>query len=1140
MILLNNMIPLIPALVLAFISFIASAFIILRIVIPILPPHPLSKRVSPSEFGLPKFRTLSSADKTHLWLASLDLFVLVVFIWHTTMETLGGPSDFAATSDPAASVRLWIVTTLRQTCLLIIAAITLLHVRMGRSVAFGARQWMIWAPTILLAVTSTALAGVISGAGTLFIIKRNLTALNEEADPWPPVRQVEDKPRPSFGTEEIDAIRDGASWITSNHSCSSRRNSVSAWSFSTHHTIAVSSHGHGGRPQNTGHNSVPAKSSFWFGSASQQEVPPVPPLPSPYGPLSPTAETLADPDPFRRDIPSPLPSPLPHFPRERLGSQNSWLTSTGTHTTMTAWSYPASHHEGSVRNASTVDLHSPLTAVERPVTPALANAQVLGGYGYTPSRLELEKGISSLAAPADANIDVSVRPALGWFFMIWLPFALSLPYLIMTSQNVSSSLVINILFVLSVTLSSPLLAVNIIFGSPMPIPIGLFDSRSELPADLQRGPSPVHSLPPPKWSHEYKRSTSASITVVEGRRSGDVWLSKGDAIEGKSKFGRAVEMLNPKPKLSVLPPEEDNVVPITPPLPIQNEDSSLPVNIHNTPASETSAQFGRLGGRSSKASSRYSGVDDSVQFASRIMIAQRHYSALAQTVVVPAGSSPEKLDGQDAVAATSSAITKRSSHLRSRSVSSVSGPETPTGDSFNISPPPSFPLPPTPPNVRAARLAKLGHKKSFSSGFSFGPVDNMNEIDALTAGVLPLLVPGLKVGEDMKIVEGTWSQPSSLSKSKGKKAAKHLAEFGQDFSSPKIHSTPARRRVPQGRKESAHRRNHFSLPSLGLGKDGMHSLSSWGADIRGALEHKVGQYTSVPSNVEVGWRNTVFGAESIPNNIPLLKPVREEPDHVRHMRGANLGRAPSTRSLGLIPEVPHGIDTARSSVISTNIIYPPSAASTVTLFEDFEAGLLSGPLAESTPHNTVSNKPIRSKAPPMPKNSSVNRRSSIVYIKSDDHVATTNHVPKTTSSTAMASIAQWSSRAVRPLIPKASKLQRKISNSPPSDAKTDSPRGDRNTNTISDQNSGSASPGTRPLTLGKRQKTRMTASNAFDENSSPDTTTSSSRSRNLKPLALARSETSKVRGALRKSEVLPEVVVRPPSTIQTGYAYTCD
>ena len=42
-----NMIPLIPTLALAFVSFICSAFVILRILIPILPPHPLSRRVRP-------------------------------------------------------------------------------------------------------------------------------------------------------------------------------------------------------------------------------------------------------------------------------------------------------------------------------------------------------------------------------------------------------------------------------------------------------------------------------------------------------------------------------------------------------------------------------------------------------------------------------------------------------------------------------------------------------------------------------------------------------------------------------------------------------------------------------------------------------------------------------------------------------------------------------------------------------------------------------------------------------------------------------------------------------------------------------------------------------------------------------------
>ena len=43
----SNMIPLVPTLALAFLSFTCSVFVILRIVIPILPPHPLSRRVAP-------------------------------------------------------------------------------------------------------------------------------------------------------------------------------------------------------------------------------------------------------------------------------------------------------------------------------------------------------------------------------------------------------------------------------------------------------------------------------------------------------------------------------------------------------------------------------------------------------------------------------------------------------------------------------------------------------------------------------------------------------------------------------------------------------------------------------------------------------------------------------------------------------------------------------------------------------------------------------------------------------------------------------------------------------------------------------------------------------------------------------------
>lgn len=375
-----------------------------------------------------------------------------------------------------------------------------------------------------------------------------------------------------------------------------------------------------------------------------------------------------------------------------------------------------------------------------------------------------------------------------------------------------------ILFVLAITLPSPIFALGLFLNLPVPIPSGLFDVRSNLPDNMSRPSTALGSVPPNKWSHEYKRSTSASVTVVEGRRSGDVWITNGDAKDGKSKMSRAFSMMAPKPKLSVLPPEDSDHE-LTPPLPIQDGDSSLPVSIHNTPRSETSAQFGRLR-KESKASSYYTGADESMAYHTQIMVAQKHYSTLAQTMKV--STSPEKTGGagdnfMSNQATASGRSRPTSGHLRSRSVSSVVGPAVEFDRSNQATPPPNFPLPPTPPNVRAARLAK--HKKSYSSGFSFGPVDDMNEIDALTAGVLPLLVPGLRVGEGMKIKDGDWTPPGTFSKSKDRKLSKMLEEFGGDFSSPENHSTPAetaRPRVPRGRKSAAQNKHHWSLPRFVL------------------------------------------------------------------------------------------------------------------------------------------------------------------------------------------------------------------------------------------------------------------------------------------------------------------------------------
>ncbi|PFH51331.1 hypothetical protein AMATHDRAFT_47216 [Amanita thiersii Skay4041] len=1182
------MIPLLPALALSILSFIASAFVILRIIVPILPPHPLSKRVSPAEFGLPKFRFLSIANKSHVWLASLDILTLIIFVWEAVTEATGGATNLASAADPGSSIRLWIIMTLRQTCLLVLFFVALLHVRLGRPVSFGKKHWMLWAPTMLLFVTSTAFAGVLSAAGigslfigltayssaiavlstitlgclfwTLYNIKRNLAAIEEEADPWPPLKQIEEKPRPSFATEEIDAIKDGASWITSN--ASSRRNSMSAWSFSTHHTVTADSQ--------RGHSikGTPGKSSYWFGSSSPGDsVPPVPPLPSQYGPVASQlnqVEGLHDPDPFRRDIPTPR----PHFPRERLDSQTSWLTSTnGSHTTISEWSFP-NNKDSSIRNISTADLHTPLTSaispVSRPVTPALADAQVLGGYGYAPGSLQAEKGVTGLST-SSSSADISMSRALSWLLTVWLPFVLGLPYIVILSQRGSPSTIVSVLMVLSVTLSPPILALNVIFSLPAPIPVGLFESGNALPIETVRGPSHGENMP---YSFDYKRSMSTSVTVVESRRSGDVWLTNGDAVDGKNKIGRAVGMLSTLPKLSVLPPEEAYFDDL-PPVPIRDE-SSLVITAHNRSQSESSAQFGRVG-RESKTSSHLSGGDENLAFAAKVMVAQRHYSALAQTMMLPSPS-PDKTETNGLLSATTAVdVKKPSAHLRTRSVTSVSDPEPPSiSDSLNISgPPPSVPLPPTPPTVRVARLAQLKHKKSFSSDFSLDAIDDVNEIDILTANVLPFLVPGLKVGNQMKIKE----KPVSLTRRQSQKIAQRLNEFGEDFSSPELHSTPRRLRDPRGRKQSGHKKNHYSLPSLGLGKDGVHSLAVWSAEIKEALEFKVGQYTALPSNVEIGRRNTVFGADSIPNYIPVahLHAMREEEERNNGLT-VPLRRSTSARSPGLRADVPICHNENRLSALTVNTMVPPSsAASTITLLEDFEAGLDSGPLAESTPHNTVTQKPKSKYAPPtLPLDTEYaasSRRSSIIYIKSDD-----DHIPRpemsaivvpetvtTNNPSTISSIAQWSSRAVRPLILKGSKLQRNGSGVKPipSSKKALRPLAllqDRDSNAVTGEPAADCADGpimctqpklqtTRPLTLGKRQKARAVMSEKpQDENTPPfkeSSLGSSTKSKGLKPLKLARSDTAKMRGILRKNEVIPDVIVRPPSTSEhTSFAYT--
>ena len=313
--------------------------------------------------------------------------------------------------------------------------------------------------------------------------------------------------------------------------------------------------------------------------------------------------------------------------------------------------------------------------------------------------------------------------------------------------------------------------------------------------------------------------------------------------------------------------------------------------------------------------------------------------------------------------------------------------------------------------------------------------------------------------------------------------------------------------------------------SLGLSRD---ALQVWKSDINHALANKVRQYSTLPVS-DAARRNTVWGDEAVPN--VLAHPMHGEHDHLQvPATGASLGRSMSARRLGLRPEVPHGMDSARTSVITLlDKPVPPSAASTVTLFEPESTF---DPDAASTPYDKNSGYPYSRKyqaaAMPQP----VSRRSSIVYIKSPGEdrrpepvTVSTDRVEDPTDST------QWPTRAVKPLIPKSSKLQRKLSSS---EAPSSSPGGglrplsllrDRDTNKDSgDDAVASKSAGTRPLLLGKKKpKVKVTRS---DEN--VDSTGSGNKY--LKPLQIHRSDSSRIRGLLRKDEVVPSVVIRPPSS----------
>ncbi len=77
--------------------------------------------------------------------------------------------------------------------------------------------------------------------------------------------------------------------------------------------------------------------------------------------------------------------------------------------------------------------------------------------------------------------------------------------------------------------------------------IPIDDPRAYTPTTAVGTPSPCPSPYPSKHSHA---STMTTI-VVEGRRSGDVGLAKGAAVDDRNWLRRTLSLLVPTPSLSV-------------------------------------------------------------------------------------------------------------------------------------------------------------------------------------------------------------------------------------------------------------------------------------------------------------------------------------------------------------------------------------------------------------------------------------------------------------------------------------------------------------------------------------------------------------------------------------------------------------
>lgn len=143
-----------------------------------------------------------------------------------------------------------------------------------------------------------------------------------------------------------------------------------------------------------------------------------------------------------------------------------------------------------------------------------------------------------------------------------------MPYISLAKSGYHpTSPALGILLTIAVCISSPLLALALYFTVALPIPSNLFTNKPKPapPVQVFRKPpkesQAISALPAPRRCSELRvRGKSGSYTVVEGRRSGDVWIENGQAVDGRSRAARVLSLLAPYPKLSVLPPRDEEAI----------------------------------------------------------------------------------------------------------------------------------------------------------------------------------------------------------------------------------------------------------------------------------------------------------------------------------------------------------------------------------------------------------------------------------------------------------------------------------------------------------------------------------------------------------------------------------------------------